>query len=107
MKKLIAILMFAFLLCAMIPFATVAAADAVNIELVADAEEVNAGDELVVEVYLNDIPDPGLIGALIEVEFDNDVFELETYFDEDEEMWMPPIEVGPRSEEHTSELQSR
>ena len=96
MKKFIAILLSALLLCAMIPFTTVAAADVINIELVAEETEVNAGDELVVEVLLNDIPSPGLIGALIEVEFDNDVFELVTSFDEDEEAWVAPIEVSSK-----------
>ena len=97
MKKILAILLSALMLCAMIPFATVAA-DAADyyIEIVADAEEVNAGDEVVIEVSLYGHESVGLIAAQIELGFDSDVFELETYYDEDEEMWMPPIEVGSK-----------
>ena len=96
MKKLFAILMSMLLLCTMIPFAAVSAAGEYSIELVADAEEVNAGDEVTVEVSMYGHEDLGLIGAQIELGFDPDVFELVTYYDEDEEMWMPPIEVGPK-----------
>ena len=96
MKKLFAILMSMLLLCSMIPFAAVSAAGEYSIELVADAEEVNAGDEVTVEVSMYGHEDLGLIGAQIELGFDPDVFELVTYYDEDEEMWMPPIEVGPK-----------
>ena len=96
MKKLFAILMSMLLLCTMIPFAAVSAAGEYSIELVADAEEVNAGDEVAVEVSMYGHEDLGLIGAQIELGFDPDVFELVTYYDEDEEMWMPPIEVGPK-----------
>ena len=96
MKKLFAILMSMLLLCTMIPFAAVSAAGEYSIELVADAEEVNAGDEVAVEVSMYGHEDLGLIGAQIELGFDPDVFELVTYYDEDEEMWMPPIEVGAK-----------
>ena len=96
MKKLLAILLSMLLLCSMIPFATVSAAGDYYIELVADAEEVNAGDEITVEVSLYGHESVGLTGAQIELGFDHDVFELVTYYDEDEEMWMPPIEVGPK-----------
>ena len=98
MKKILAILLSALMLCAMIPFATVAvAADEDHyIELVADAEEVDAGDYVTIEVSMYGHESVGLIAALIELGFDHDVFELETYYDEDEEMWMPPIEVGSK-----------
>ena len=97
MKKILAILLSALMLCAMIPFATVAAADVdYYIELVADAEEVDAGDEVVIEVSLYGHESVGLIGALVELGFDPDVFELVTTYDEDEEMYMPPIEVGSK-----------
>ncbi len=96
MKKLLAILLSMLLLCSMIPFATVSAAGEYYIELVADAEEVNAGEDVMVEVNLYGHESVGLIGAQIELGFDHDVFELVTYYDEDEEMWMPPIEVGPK-----------
>ena len=96
MKKIIAILLSVLMLCAMIPFATVAAAGEYYVELVADAEEVNAGDEFTIEVSLYGHESVGLIGALVELGFDHDVFELPTYYDEDEEMWMPPIEVGSK-----------
>ena len=98
MKKILAILLSALMLCAMIPFATVAvAADEDHyIELIADAEEVDAGDEIAIEVSLYGHEDLGIIGLNLELGFDHDVFELETYYDEDEEMWMPPIEVGAK-----------
>ncbi|MBE6807232.1 MAG: hypothetical protein E7527_04380, partial [Ruminococcaceae bacterium] len=96
MKKLFAILLSMLLLCSMIPFAAVSAAGEYYIELVADAEEVDAGDEIAVEVSLYGHESLGLIGAQVELGFDPDVFELVTYYDEDEEMWMPPIEVGPK-----------
>ena len=97
MKKLLAILLSALMLCAMIPFATVAAADEPTIELIASEEEVNAGDEFEVEVNLLNLEDTaGLISALVEIGFDPDVFELVTYFDEDEEAWFPPIEIGSK-----------
>ena len=98
MKKLIAILLSVLMLCSVIPFAavSVSADDDHYIEIVADAEEVNAGDEVSIEVSLYGHEDLGIIGLLLELDFDNDVFELETYYDEDEELWMPPIEVGPK-----------
>ena len=99
MKKLLAVLLSALMLCAMIPFtaAAVTAADEPTIELIASAEEVNAGDEFEVEVNLLNLADTaGLISALVEIGFDSDVFELVTYFDEDEEMWLPSIEVGSK-----------
>ncbi len=98
MKKLLAILLSVLMLCTMIPFAavSVSADDEYYIELVADAEEVNAGDEVTVEVSLYGHESVGLIGLQLELLFDSDVFELVTYYDEDEEMWMPPIEVGPK-----------
>ena len=96
MKKLFAILLSMLLLCSMIPFATVSAAGDYYIELVADAEEVNAGDEFTVEVSLYGHESVGLIAALVELGYDHDVFEPVTYYDEDEEMWMPGIEVGPK-----------
>ena len=96
MKKLLAILLSMLLLCSMIPFATVSAAGDYYIELVADAEEVDAGDEITVEVSLYGHESVGLTGAQIELGFDHDVFELVTTYDEDEEMWMPPIEVASK-----------
>ncbi|MBQ7088630.1 MAG: hypothetical protein IJN04_03215, partial [Clostridia bacterium] len=98
MKKLIAILLSVLMLCSVIPFAavSVSAADDYYIEIVADAEEVNAGDEVAIEVSFYGHEGLGLIGAIVELGFDPDVFELVTYYDEDEEMWMPPIEVGAK-----------
>ena len=99
MKKLLAILLSALMLCAMIPFTTVAAAGEPTIVLtiVDELEEVNAGEEFQVEVNLENLDDTaGLISALVEIGFDPDVFELVTTFDEDEEMWMPAIEVGSK-----------
>ena len=99
MKKFIAILLSVLMLCSVIPFASVAAADYEGefyVEFVADAEEVNAGDEVTIEVYLYGHESMGMLGAQVEIGFDSDAFELVTYFDEDEEVWMPPIEVGSK-----------
>ncbi len=94
MKKLLAILLSALLLCAMIPFATVAASDEPTIVVSTDAEEYNAGDEIEVTVEL--LNNPGVIAATVEILYDHDALELVTYFDEDEEMWFPQIEVGSK-----------
>ncbi len=94
MKKLIAILLSALMLCTMIPFATVAAADEPTIVVSTDAEEYNAGDEIEVTVEL--LNNPGVIAATVEILYDHDALELPAYFDEDEEMWMPQIEVGSK-----------
>ena len=97
MKKLLAILLSALMLCAMIPFATVAAEDAVTVEVVIEDEEINAGDEIEVTVNLLGLEDTaGLIYALVKIDYDPAVFELVTTFDEDEEVWLPPIEVGSK-----------
>ena len=97
MKKLLAILLSALMLCAMIPFAavSVSAADDYYIELVADAEELNAGDEFTIEVSLYGHESVGLIGAIVEVGYDRDVFEQVATYDEDEEMWIP-VEVASK-----------
>ncbi len=99
MKKLIAILFSVLMLCALIPFATVAvsAEDLPTIEVVIEETEVNAGDELEVTVNLLGLEDTdGLIYANVKINYDPAAFELVTYFDEDEEAWMPPIEVGSK-----------
>ena len=92
MKKLLAILLSALLLCAMIPFATVSAADEPTI--VVSTLEANAGDEIQVEVKL--LNNPGVIAATVEILYDKDVMELVTYYDEEEEIWLPQIEVGSK-----------
>ena len=94
MKKLLAILLSALMLCAMIPFATVAAADEPTIVVSTDAEEYNAGDEIEVTVEL--LNNPGVIAATVEILYDHDALELPAYYDEDEEMWLPQIEVGSK-----------
>ena len=98
MKKLLAILLSALMLCAVIPFATVAAAEdepTIVLSIVDDPKELNVGDEFQVEVNLENLDSTtGLIGARVELGFDHDLFELVTYFDEDEESWFPMIEVG-------------
>ena len=101
MKKLLAILLSVLMLCTMVPFATVAAADEPTIQVSATVDDepveaLDAGDEFQVTVNLLNIPDPGLIGAQVEIVYDHDVFELVTYFDEDEEAWLPQIEVGSK-----------
>jgi len=99
MKKLLAIVLFALMLCTLIPFATVStfAADEPTVELVLNKTEVNAGGEFEVTVNLLNLAETdGLISALVEIGFDTDVFEVVTYFDEDEEMWLPQIEVGSK-----------
>ena len=90
MKKLLAILLSALLLCAMIPFATVSAADEPTI--VVSTLEANAGDEIQVEVKL--LNNPGVIAATVEILYDKNVMELLTYYDEDEEMDVSQIEVA-------------
>ena len=82
MKKLIAILLSALMLCALIPFATVAAADEPTI-VASTVEVADAGDEIEVEVSL--MNNPGVISAMVEIEYDPNVFELcsELYYDED------------------------
>ena len=63
--------------------------------VVSTAKEANAGDEIQVTVNLEGLDSTaGLIAALVEIGFDPNVFELVTYYDEDEEMWLPAIEVG-------------
>ena len=96
MKKLLSILLSSLLLCTMIPFATISAADEYTLELVADAEEVDAGDYVTIEVSMYGHENVGVIAAQIELSYDPDVFELETTYDEDEEAWVAPIEVGPK-----------
>ena len=99
MKKILAILLSALMLCAMIPFATVAvaAADEPTVEIVIEDEEINAGDDLEVTVNLLGLEDTaGLIYALVKINYDHDAFEMVTTFDEDEEAWLPPIEVGSK-----------
>ena len=101
-RKIIAIMAAVLMLCAMVPFATVAAADEPTVQISVvnmDEEpiaELNAGDEFKVIVNLLNIPDPGLIGVKVKVDIDSDVFELPAYFDEDEEAWLPQIEVGSK-----------
>ena len=98
MKKFIAILLSMLLLCAMVPFATVAAADeptAVAVVMNEDEEEVdtvNAGDTFLVQVNL--LNNPGVIAVGVEVVYDHDVFEVAAPYDADEEMYVPAIEIG-------------
>ena len=94
MKKLLAIILSALMLCAMIPFATVAAADepTVVLSIVDELEEIEAGETFQIECNL--VNNPGVIAATVEIVYDHDVFELVTYYDEDEEMYLPEIEVG-------------
>ena len=84
MKKLIAILFSVLMLCTLIPFAVVSAADAPTIVAVPDAEEVNAGDEFTVAVSL--MNNPGVISAKVKIEYDRDVFELIPYVEYDEDL---------------------
>ncbi len=56
--------------------------------------EATAGDEIEVQVKL--LNNPGVIAATVEILYDHDALELPAYFDEDEEMWMPQIEVGSK-----------
>ena len=89
MKKLLAIILSVLMLCAMIPFAAVSA-DAeptIVLSIVDELAEINAGEEFQVEVNLENLDSTtGLIGSKVEIVYDHDVFELVTYFDEDEEM---------------------
>ena len=103
MKKLLAIflpvLLMCMLLCAVIPAAAVSAEDGLVIAISATmddeiVEEVNAGDEIQVSVNL--LNNPGLTSCTVEIGYDPDVFELVTYFDEDEEDYFNQIEVAAK-----------
>ena len=96
MKKLLAILLSVLMLCTMIPFATVSAEGepTVVVSIVDDLKEVNAGDEFQVEIYL--MNNPGLTSAKVELTWDTDVFELVSYYDEDEEDDFNMIEVASK-----------
>ena len=83
MKKLLAILLSVLMLCTMIPFATVFAYDVPTI-VAETVSEADAGDEIEVAVSL--MGNPGVIGALVEVEYDHDVFELVPYVEYDEDL---------------------
>ena len=96
MKKLLAILLAALLLCAMIPFATVAAADEPTIQIVIEDDVLEVGDEFEVTVNLLNIPSPGLIGAQISLDWDDDALEIVTYYDEDEDDNFPMIDVNTK-----------
>ena len=96
MKKLLAILLSVLMLCTFIPFAAVSAADEATIEIYVEETELNAGDEFEVTVNLLNIPEPGLIGALVELDYDHDVMDLVWNWDEDEEDYLPAIEVGSK-----------
>ena len=98
MKKLLALLLSVLMMCSMIPFAAVSAAEGITEPtiVISTVEAAEAGDEIEVTVNLMNIPEPGLIGAIVEIGFDPNVFELVTYYDEDEEMWLPQIEVGSK-----------
>ncbi len=95
MKKYLSILLAVLMLVNILPFSfAVSAADEPTIVISCEDEIVNAGEEFQVTVNLKN--NPGLIGALVEIGFDLDVFELVTYYDEDEEMYLPQIEVGAK-----------
>ena len=96
MKKLLAILLSVLMLCTMIPFATVSAADEATIQVYVEETELNAGDEFEVTVNLLNIPEPGLIAALVQLDWDEDALEIVTYYDEDEEDYFNMIEVGDK-----------
>ena len=76
MKKLIAILLSVLMLCALIPFATVAvsAEEGITIVVEVSEEQVNAGEEFEVTVYLEG--NPGLVSADVIITFDTDAIEL-------------------------------
>jgi len=83
MKKLLAILLSVLMLCTMIPFATVFAYDVPTI-VAETVSEADAGDEITVEVSL--MGNPGIIGALVEIQYDSNVFELVPYVEYDEDL---------------------
>ena len=99
MKKLLASLLFALVLCTLIPFAATsvfAAEDEPTIQVYIQETDLEPGDEFEVTVNLLNIPEPGLIGALVKLGWNEDVMELVTYYDEDEEDYFPMIEVGDK-----------
>ena len=95
MRKIVAVLAAVLMLCTAIPFATVSAAEEPTIE-VSTVAVANAGDEIQVTVNLLNIPEPGLIGALVKLSWDESAMELVTYYDEDEEDYLNMIEIGAK-----------
>ena len=83
MKKFIAVLMSVLMLCTVIPFAAVSAYEVPTIVATPSKTEVEAGDVIKVEVSL--MGNPGVIGAMVDVLYDQDVFELIPYEEYDEE----------------------
>ena len=83
MKKLLAILLSLLMLCTTIPFATVFAYDVPTI-VAETVSEANAGDEIEVAVSL--MGNPGIIGALVEIAYDSNAFELVPYVEYDEDL---------------------
>ena len=83
MKKLLAILLSMLMLCAMMPFATVSAADEATIVASVETDVLEAGEEFDVLVQL--LNNPGVISAKVKLDWDPDVFELVTdwVYDED------------------------
>ena len=98
MRKCLSVLLAVLMLLNVLPFSFAAsAADKPTIVVESSAEKVNPGDEVEVTVNIEGLDStPGLIAAMVEIGFDPDVFELVTYYDEDEEWWLPQIKVGSK-----------
>ena len=90
MKKFLAIFLSVLLICAAIPFAVATAVAEPTIEL--PDLQVKPGDIIEVPVLLKN--NPGIVSAKIKVEYDSDVLELLTYYNEDEETDMNMIVPG-------------
>ena len=82
MKKLLAIMLSVLLLCSAMPFAAVFAAEEPTI--VVSNVEAKAGDEIEVQVQLKN--NPGVISAVVELDYDHSVLELVTEMVYDEDM---------------------
>ncbi len=95
-KKVLSLVLALMMVVTLIPFATVSAADEPTVQVYVEETEVNAGDEIEVTVNLLNIPEPGLIGAIIELDWDENVMELLSYYDEDEEDYFNMIEIGDK-----------
>ena len=90
MKKILAIFLSVLLICAAIPFAVATAAEEPTIAL--PDLQVKPGDVIEVPILLKN--NPGIVAALVKIEYDKDVLELVSYYDEDEEAYFNQIVLG-------------
>ena len=73
-KKVLSFVLALMMVVTLIPFATVSAAEGINIALEVSEEEINAGDEFEVTAYLEG--NPGVICVQVIIRYDTDNLEL-------------------------------